>query len=593
MKKFSAPLLAVLYALLLALPALASSVKSPTGDYVSDFAGVLSAEAKEHINRNAKALEEATGAQIVFVFVETTKPVAFEAYVNKIYGAWNGKGVLIVQSIDDNSSCTIDSLGLTYDLPDGEFDALSDEYLEPTLAMKDYSSAYVGYFDALSEKVMGLYAAKQTAVSNESASGVKPTAAANEIPAASGIQTAHSVAARAAASKAAAKAVAANQSASGVKPTAASNQSASSAKPTAAAKSAPVSDFLKAARSAAAAKEAAAKAAASANQSASGAKPTAVANQANVTEPTTVANQSASGIKPTPVANQANGTEPTPAANQPGKTTNTRNDVVQPTGNYASDFAEVLSAEAKEHINHNAKALDEATGAQIVFVTVETTKPMSIDDYAYKLFNTWKIGDAEKNNGLLVLLAIGDDNYFTMEGTGLERNLPTEALSELWNEYLEPDFARKDYSAASVKYFDALYERVSDIYISGHAVAGRTQDARTSDNTAAGLVIVLILVLGIVIIVAATWEHGEFSGNGSNNNDDSVERYRSSWSAGDSGGSYSRSESRYSASSSNDSSSHSGGSSSGGGRSSGSSGSSGGFSGGGGESRGAGGGRGR
>lgn len=138
--------------------------------------------------------------------------------------------------------------------------------------------------------------------------------------------------------------------------------------------------------------------------------------------------------------------------------------VVQPTGYYASDFASVLSGDAKNHIEVNAKALERATGAQIVFVTLRTTKPNAIDDYAYALFNAWKIGDAKKNNGILVLLAIGDDDYYTMEGTGLERNLPPSDLSVLWNEYLEPDFAAKDYSSACVKYFDALFQRISDIY---------------------------------------------------------------------------------------------------------------------------------
>ncbi len=138
--------------------------------------------------------------------------------------------------------------------------------------------------------------------------------------------------------------------------------------------------------------------------------------------------------------------------------------VVQPTGYYASDFASVLSADAKNHIEVNAKALDKATGAQIVFVTIRTTSPNTTFDYALALFNEWGIGNAQKNNGILVLLAIGDDDYYTIEGTGLERNLPTSELSALWNEYLEPDFAVKNYSQASVKYFDALFEKVAAVY---------------------------------------------------------------------------------------------------------------------------------
>ncbi len=138
--------------------------------------------------------------------------------------------------------------------------------------------------------------------------------------------------------------------------------------------------------------------------------------------------------------------------------------VEQPTGYYASDFASVLTGEAKNHIEVNAKRLENATGAQIVFVTLRTTQPYTAEDYAYALFNSWEIGGAQKNNGILVLLAVSDEDYYTMEGTGLERNLPPADLSVLWNEYLEPDFAKDDYSAGAIKYFDALFTKVAGIY---------------------------------------------------------------------------------------------------------------------------------
>ncbi len=161
-------------------------------------------------------------------------------------------------------------------------------------------------------------------------------------------------------------------------------------------------------------------------------------------------------------------------------------DVVQPTGYYASDYAGVLSAEAKNHIEVNAKALDRATGAQIVFVTVDTTSPNTTFDYALALFNEWGIGDAQKNNGLLVLLAIGDDDYYTIEGTGLERNLPTSELSALWNECLEPGFAAKDYSAGSIQYFDALFEKVADIYGVSLSIDNASRTAYYGSGTGVG-----------------------------------------------------------------------------------------------------------
>ena len=138
--------------------------------------------------------------------------------------------------------------------------------------------------------------------------------------------------------------------------------------------------------------------------------------------------------------------------------------VVQNPGYYASDFASVLSGEVKNHIEVNAKALDNATGAQIVFVTLRTVQPYTTEDYANALFNNWKIGDATKNNGVLVLLAISDQDYFVQQGTGLERNLPSSELSNIVNDDLEPDFANGNYSAASTKTFDALFEKLVKIY---------------------------------------------------------------------------------------------------------------------------------
>jgi uncharacterized protein len=539
MKKLSALLLMFLCALLIALPVRASSVNSPNGDYVRDLAGVLSAEAKEYINRNAKALDDATGVQIVLVTFETFKPAVFEAFVNTTYSAWRGRGVMILNSTGVNSSCCIDTIGLANSLPNGEFDALWDDYLGPDLANGDYSSAYVGFFDALSERVLGLYGAKPTATA-------KTARAANDA-----VQSAVAkavIAVKAAYASAFASEDTAADSINGAKTTAGANQPAVVVTP-----------------------------AADTNRASA---------QSRLPLQSTRRHQPVSGAQA--------------AATALPKQTATRSEVVQPTGDYVSDFAGILSIEAKEHINRNAKVLDDATGAQIVFVTVETTKPTPIDDYAYKLFNTWKIGDAAKNNGLLVLLAIGDDNYYTMEGTGLERNLPTEELSALWNEYLEPDFASKDYSSGSVKYFDALFERVSDIYEAGLKVdwvysgldaqtrrpaARATVRPRASESYSyevddtmiwLGLLLVFLIVIGIYQMKNG-WIGLNGGGSSRTRDDDDDDDSGGGWSGGSS--SSSSGSGSYTSRSSSSSSS--------------SSGSSGGFSGGGGSTRGAGGGRGR
>lgn len=138
--------------------------------------------------------------------------------------------------------------------------------------------------------------------------------------------------------------------------------------------------------------------------------------------------------------------------------------VIEPTQDfYVNDQANVLSEETEGLIVLNNDRLSAACGAQIVVVTVDTVGATGMESYAYQLFNQWGIGSSEKNNGVLVLLAIEDDDYWTMTGTGLQDDLTAGDLSELMLAYLEPSFALKDYDTGVRLYFSALFDRVSAI----------------------------------------------------------------------------------------------------------------------------------
>ena len=123
---------------------------------------------------------------------------------------------------------------------------------------------------------------------------------------------------------------------------------------------------------------------------------------------------------------------------------------------YVNDFAGVLSDETKNGIMSANVSLYEKTGGQIVVTTVDFLDNADISDYGYAMFNQWKIGSKEKNNGILLLLAIGDDNYRVIPGYGIEDELSAGELKQMLNEYLEPDFAAKDYDAGVQKIFTAL-----------------------------------------------------------------------------------------------------------------------------------------
>ncbi len=132
--------------------------------------------------------------------------------------------------------------------------------------------------------------------------------------------------------------------------------------------------------------------------------------------------------------------------------------------NYYYDQAGVLSEDTREHINYSNQDLNKKTQAEIIVACIDTTGYTDIADYAYEMFNTWKIGGKEDNNGVLLLLSIDEEDYWCLQGEGLEKVLSSGTIKTMLNEHLEPDFAKSDYDAGVRKTFDALVNHLESAY---------------------------------------------------------------------------------------------------------------------------------
>ena len=99
---------------------------------------------------------------------------------------------------------------------------------------------------------------------------------------------------------------------------------------------------------------------------------------------------------------------------------------------YAYDYdGSVLSDSSKSVIENYGSALEDATGIQAIAVVVDFLDGQDPADYATDLINTWGIGQAGENNGVVVLLARGDRKIQIGTGTGLDRVLSGSKCGEL------------------------------------------------------------------------------------------------------------------------------------------------------------------
>lgn len=136
----------------------------------------------------------------------------------------------------------------------------------------------------------------------------------------------------------------------------------------------------------------------------------------------------------------------------------------RPENKYVLDEAGVIDADTEDKIIAKNKKLFEETGAEIVVAAVDFLGGQSIDDYAYDMFNEWGIGSSQRNNGVLLVLAVAEDNYYATSGYGIDDFLDGAKLSDLLSEYLEEDFAAGRYDEGVEKFFDEVLDELEDYY---------------------------------------------------------------------------------------------------------------------------------
>jgi uncharacterized protein len=96
---------------------------------------------------------------------------------------------------------------------------------------------------------------------------------------------------------------------------------------------------------------------------------------------------------------------------------------LKPTG-YVSDFAGVVDAGSKASLEAYCARIEQATGAQMAFVTIPSLEDEAIEDVANDIFRSFGVGQKGKDNGVLLLLVSGDRRFRLEVGHSLEPILP-------------------------------------------------------------------------------------------------------------------------------------------------------------------------
>src|SRR3990172_7690478 len=95
------------------------------------------------------------------------------------------------------------------------------------------------------------------------------------------------------------------------------------------------------------------------------------------------------------------------------------------------DFASILPAAEAQSLESLAQQVERETTAQLAIVTVASLEGMTVEQYAYTLFNSWGIGRRDVNNGVLLLVAPRERRMRIEVGYGLEPLLTDSLCGEI------------------------------------------------------------------------------------------------------------------------------------------------------------------
>jgi uncharacterized protein len=109
------------------------------------------------------------------------------------------------------------------------------------------------------------------------------------------------------------------------------------------------------------------------------------------------------------------------------------------------DQAGVLSVPTRDRISSMLRAHEDATGNQVAVLTVASLGGESVEDYAVRVFEDWKLGQRDKDNGVLVLVVPQDRRMRIETGYGLEGTLTDAAASRVIRNLMTPRFREGNY----------------------------------------------------------------------------------------------------------------------------------------------------
>jgi uncharacterized protein len=155
-----------------------------------------------------------------------------------------------------------------------------------------------------------------------------------------------------------------------------------------------------------------------------------------------------------------------------------------------NDLAGMLDPAQAQALESKLASYERATGHQFALLIVPTLDGEVIEDFAVRAFESWKLGDKKRDDGLLLVVARDDRKLRIEVGYGLEGELTDIFCAQVIRDVIAPAFREGRPGDGLDRAFDLLMAKAQGI-----AVGVPKPRARGGSSVSAGFVIFVVIML--------------------------------------------------------------------------------------------------
>ena len=175
------------------------------------------------------------------------------------------------------------------------------------------------------------------------------------------------------------------------------------------------------------------------------------------------------------------------------------------------DQADIINSSDERDLNQKLVNLSNETGIQVAVLTIPSLEGEALESYSMKVVEDWKLGQKNVDNGVLLLVSVGDKKLRIETGYGVEGDLTDTKCGLIIRNVITPYFQDDDMSKGIVQGVTSIVENVAPDFSENSETP---IDIESGEEGTPIIVLLCFFIFAMIIVVAASSKAKTGSVNG-------------------------------------------------------------------------------